>query len=441
MRSTQWRALVIAAAFVVLGTAGVAHAQCGPMDVVFAIDTTGSMGGAIDNVKADLPKIIDAVKSASGGDYRLGLLEVGGPQDGIVIDADMAAGNTAAIEAAINKFTAGGGAGEPEASDEAINTILHHFKSSDRPSTCTGGPCQVGDFNATFRPDATKVIILITDARPSGYDDVFDVTDEANVQKLATLAGSMGVHIGAIFVPTSAATAFGVTDTVVRIMQEWASLSSGIYLKANPDGTGTSTAINDIIASCGGAVGGSQSLVLNPTELALANGDTGAVTVQNFAPGNTKTLVYSANGLPSDSSITFTPVKTPDVQGTDQQTMNINIGPDTPAGVYIVNVTTSHSDSGGVQQNFVLVNVDCTPPLILGTGQPSNVANGRAIAVNPVGSLGLHYQWFQGSTGSTAFPIANATSSSFTPSQPGPYWVRVSNACGSTDSATATVNP
>lgn len=441
MSNRQGRALVGVAVFFMLGAAGAAYAQCGKMDVVFAIDTTGSMNGAIDNVKADLPKIIAQVQTASGGDFRLGLLEVGGPQDGIIVDNDMAAGNTAAIEKTISGFTGNGGAGEPEASDEAINTILNHFKASDRPSTCTGGPCQVGDFNATFRPDATKIIILVTDARPSGYDDTFTATDEANVQKYAAQANSMGVRIGAIFVPTDASASFGVQDAVVRIMQEWASLSGGIYLKANPDGTGTSTAINDIIASCGGSSAAGGTLILDPLEVALSNGESIDITVTNFAPGDVTTLVNSATGLPSDSTVTFSgPVKNPDTPGTDQRTMHITIGPDTPAGVYILNVTAGHTDKAGVQQNFVLVNVDCRPPLILGTGQPGSTSLGSTVAVNPVGSLGQHYQWFRGHSGSTAFPIAGATASSFKPTQAGEYWVQVSNACGSTNSATAVVH-
>ena len=43
---------------------------CGPMDVTFAVDDTGSMGGAIDNVKSELPAIITQANSASGGDLK-----------------------------------------------------------------------------------------------------------------------------------------------------------------------------------------------------------------------------------------------------------------------------------------------------------------------------------------------------------------------------------
>ena len=50
---------------------------CGCMDVVLAVDVTGSMFGAIDNVLSELPNIITQANTASGGDLRLGLVTFG----------------------------------------------------------------------------------------------------------------------------------------------------------------------------------------------------------------------------------------------------------------------------------------------------------------------------------------------------------------------------
>lgn len=433
MRLAQWRCLVLVAAVVVLGAAGTAQAQCGPMDLVFVVDTTGSMGGSLKNVTDGLPAIITQVATASGGDYRLGLLEFGTQVH--VID-DMAAGNTDKIKKDIAALTASGGGNEPEASDEAIKTVVDSLKASDRKPDQ-----QVGDFKATFRPEAAKIIVMVTDARPAGFDDAFDDSDEKNVQAVAADAASKGIHISAIWVPDAEGTSIG--DTIKRIMQEWATLSGGEYLRANPDGTGVADAIKDIVATCGGAgpTSGGLSLFVDPSEIALSNGESGTIKVTNFIPGDTKTLSYSATGLPDDSSVTFTPVKNPDPKGTDQQTMTITIGPDTQAGTYVLNVVAQHGDTGLTQSNFVLVFVDCTPPLILGTGQPRGSANGATIRVTPVGSLGVRYQWYRGHSGSTAFPISGATTSAFTPTSGGEYWVRITNACGSTDSMTAVVSP
>ena len=46
--------------------------DCGPMDIAIALDDTGSMGGAIENVKTELPSIINDARIASGDDLRLG---------------------------------------------------------------------------------------------------------------------------------------------------------------------------------------------------------------------------------------------------------------------------------------------------------------------------------------------------------------------------------
>jgi len=272
MRPAQWRTFVIAA-IVCLGLAGSALAQCGPMDVVFVVDVTGSMGGAIDNVKKDLPGIITQIQTASSGDFRLGLVKF---DNTVIVVNDMAAGNLDSVKAGINAMSAGGGGDEPEASDEAVRTVVNALKASDRASGD-----QVGDFTANFRPEATKVIILITDARPAGFDDKFDNTDETDVQTISSQASAKGIRISAIFVPTPAATVFGVTDTVARIMQSYASLSGGIYLKANSDGTGTSSAINDIISSCGGGGASGISLLIDPQEVIARNGETVDVTATN----------------------------------------------------------------------------------------------------------------------------------------------------------------
>ena len=53
---------------------GVPQQQCGPMDVAFVVDVTGSMQPPIDNVKAAIPQLLDQVVAASAGDYRAELV-------------------------------------------------------------------------------------------------------------------------------------------------------------------------------------------------------------------------------------------------------------------------------------------------------------------------------------------------------------------------------
>lgn len=426
MRIRQWRFLVVAAALAMLGASGAAQAQCGPMDVVFIIDNSASMLPVIDNVKTQVNKIADAVTTASGGDYQFGLVTM--PSNDVVIALDMSPKNRAALQTAVNTMTNISSSGAGIAYDEALDAVLNHLG----PRQGTIGK-QTGTFTAKFRPAATKIIMIITDSNPQGFDsDYLNHPDHA--YQMAAQANSENIRIAGIFVPDG-----GGTDQAVDepILQQVAAITGGSFQETAPDASDLSNVIVDVVDACGAAGG----LFVNPQEIALANGESANIKVTNFHPGDVKTLVYSSVGLPSDSSVTFTNVAKPEVANTNQQTMNISIGPDTPAGTYIVVVNANHANGRGQQSNYVLVNVDCTPPMILGTGQPGVTALGSSITVKPVGSLGLHYQWYAGHSGSRAFPIADATSATFKPTTAGEYWVEVSNACGATSSATAVVTP
>jgi uncharacterized protein YegL len=216
-----------------------AQAVCGPMDVVFVVDDTGSMGPAINNVKAGLQPIINTIETASGGDYRLALVTF---KDDITVRATFAANNAATNEPIIMGLFAGGGNGEPEASDEALNTVVNGLAATGRPQNV--------DFTPGFRPGALKLVILITDARPAGFDDDFTAgVDDVNAHARALEALGKGIKISAIFVSHSFANPPDATAQAV--MQDYATTTGGEFLVANPDGTGTSDAINDIIANCG----------------------------------------------------------------------------------------------------------------------------------------------------------------------------------------------
>ena len=84
------------------------------------------------------------------------------------------------------------------------------------------------------------------------------------------------------------------------------------------------------------------------------------------------------------------------------------------------------------------------PPVI--TTQPASqtIASGQTATLSVVatGTAPLTYQWYVGTSGTTTTPIAGATASSYTTpalTSTTSYWVRVSNASGTADSATATI--
>jgi Ig-like domain CHU_C associated len=118
-----------------------------------------------------------------------------------------------------------------------------------------------------------------------------------------------------------------------------------------------------------------------------------------------------------------------------------------PPRDYLVTVTATSGDQ--TAQTSFLVTLTCDPPFIssLATSQPQSQtirSGGTAtLGVTAIGSGPFNYQWYQGTTGDTQFPVINATGRQLTT---GPlqfsqtYWVRVTNGCGTADSNPATVN-
>jgi hypothetical protein len=439
------RLAVCAFLFALIGAPAV-YAQCGPMDVVFIIDNTGSMVDVIGEVQTQVNTIADSVARSSNGDYQLGLVVA--PRNDVQVLLDLGPVNRAAFSTATAQMTVSGSCGEPAAWDDGLDTVLNNLAAGR--STGGGNGTQIGTFTtANFRANATKIIIVISDARPNHTTgcDYSPGLDDKFVLDLAAQAETNNIRLATVFVPTLSAQADGFIPTIQAIMNEMASASDGVFLATQPDASDLASVIQDIIINCGSGSG----LVVNPTNILLGNRESGNVTVSNFHPGkNPSALVYSADGLPSDSTATFTRVSPPDILGTDQQTLRISIGPDTPAGSYILNVHATDPSTHRVQSNYVFVGVDCRPPMILSApgNQPASTtadSTGKAtLKVISFGSSDFKYQWYQGPSGSTHFPLAGATSQSLTTpavTAPTDFWVRVTNACGSIDSAAATVSP
>src|SRR5215470_4571479 len=210
--------------------------HCGPMDVAFVVDATGSMGGAINNVKAAIPQLMDQVVAASAGDYRAELVVV---HDSIDVTVAFAAGNRSAIESAVAGLAAFGGGNLPEMTDEALRTTIDAL--GPRPfQTGTALP---------FRSSALKIIVLITDALPAGFDDQYTPgVDDVNANQRALDAAAAGIKISAVYVPTRGF----IENEVVAIMQNYATRTGGFYLQTASDGSGTADAIREVISGCGG---------------------------------------------------------------------------------------------------------------------------------------------------------------------------------------------
>jgi hypothetical protein len=207
-----------------------------PIDMAIVLDVTGSMAGVIANLKASIPAIVDTIVTQSNNDYRLALVTAseltGGHTDHggtnpaplntyVPVLCSFANNNEVAFDAALDPVTAGGGGGLPEPTDYGILRVLN------------------GDAGA-FRPEAYKMIIMITDALPSGGDDNYTSTDITQVQAISNAAATAGVVLYAI------ATGIGVTGSnaaeIATVHNTYTTTTGGVsYLAA-------SGAVGDLIS-------------------------------------------------------------------------------------------------------------------------------------------------------------------------------------------------
>lgn len=114
-------------------------------DIVFIIDTTGSMSGVLDQVKANINAYADKLK-AKGVDVRLGLVVYGDIKLGEAIVKKDFTTNVDTFKGWINTVPRYKGGDTPESTLDAINDPTKGAKSF------------------TFRENATREYIVITDA-------------------------------------------------------------------------------------------------------------------------------------------------------------------------------------------------------------------------------------------------------------------------------------
>ncbi len=98
---------------VVLIGAPAVYAQCGPMDVVFVIDNTGSMVDVIGEVQNQVNVIADSVTQSSNGDYQFGLVVA--PRNDVQVLLDLGPKNRDAFGTATKQMTSTSSCGEPAA--------------------------------------------------------------------------------------------------------------------------------------------------------------------------------------------------------------------------------------------------------------------------------------------------------------------------------------
>jgi Mg-chelatase subunit ChlD len=219
---------------------GQGRGSCSPLDLSFVVDNSGSMGGAISNVKRGLDNIITEAERVGAGNVRYAVVTF--PENNVVVNQPFT-GSESTARSAVNGISLGGGGGIPESSDEAMNTVVNGLSASDRAPGQ-----QTGNFQPPYRRSAEKIAILITDALPGGFRDEYTSEAKSSVRTVADQARRRGIRVTAIYVggrPTP--------DPELRgIMRAWARRTGGEYRTTTSDGRGVSAAIRASIARCGG---------------------------------------------------------------------------------------------------------------------------------------------------------------------------------------------
>jgi Mg-chelatase subunit ChlD len=142
------------------------------VDVVFAVDTTGSMGGLLDGAKRTVWSIAQHIqKTDPDADVRIGLVAYRDVGDEYVTKDLPLTRDLDAVFAELSTFEAAGGNDIPEDVDAAMDVALHKMQ---------------------WRADAKKLMFVVGDAPPASRGEVptFDV--------LAREAGTKQIVINAI---------------------------------------------------------------------------------------------------------------------------------------------------------------------------------------------------------------------------------------------------
>ncbi len=204
------------------------RASGGAIDLVFAIDTTGSMGGSIAAVRTELAQITDAVLG-SGFSGRIGITEYRDDVD--AFQARQVVGLTddlSAITAGIGSLGAAGGGDIPESVYSGVMTALEE----------------------PWRPEAVKAIIVMGDAPGHDPEPVTGYTLES------TLAAAAAAPASVVVSGPSRALARSATDGVRIHSAVIGSNSSTLaWFKALADGSGGS------VVEIGGADGVVEGLL------------------------------------------------------------------------------------------------------------------------------------------------------------------------------------
>ena len=127
-------------------------------DIVFVIDTTGSMGGYLDTMVVKAQDFADTLE-ASNIDYRIGYVTFGDDIRKAVHERLAPTADIAIFKTEIEYLYAYGGADGPENQIDAID----YARAASTDTTSNPAGSFQNDMSFTYRIDAAKIFILLTD--------------------------------------------------------------------------------------------------------------------------------------------------------------------------------------------------------------------------------------------------------------------------------------
>jgi len=182
------------------------------VDIVFALDTTGSMGGLIEGAKA---KIWEIARKAQEGkpapELRIGLVAYRDNGDSYVTQVFPLSADLDAVYAKLTSFSAGGGGDGPEHVLKGLDDAISAQWSTD--------------------PNAVKLVYLVGDAPPH-----LDYKDGITLDSVLAKAHKNGVRVSAIRCGNDSSTLASWTTIAQRTDGEVASIqqNGGVVAVATP---------------------------------------------------------------------------------------------------------------------------------------------------------------------------------------------------------------
>jgi hypothetical protein len=186
------------------------------VDVVFAMDTTGSMGGSINNLKSALSGTLFTQLQAAIPNVALGVVDYkdypvspyGSPGDFPVKVRQTVTTNLTAAQAAVGQYAASGGNDGPESQIPAMQHVLTGealtWPGGSVPAHVPAAPGHWGGVD--FRPGSVPVVVNITDVNWHGEGNTpYNFQAAHNTPTMASLKSAF-LAKNAFFVNVTSAT-------------------------------------------------------------------------------------------------------------------------------------------------------------------------------------------------------------------------------------------